>query len=51
MWEGLADEVTIHLLAEGGNPPRANTVTLIGEEAFVGTDAAQALYLPLILKP
>jgi hypothetical protein len=35
-WEGLADEVAINLLAVGTGEPRANTVTLIGEEVFVG---------------
>jgi hypothetical protein len=35
-WEGLADEVAINFLAVGGREIRANTVTLIGEEVFVG---------------
>jgi hypothetical protein len=35
-WEGLADEVSISLLAVGGSELRANTVTLIGEEVFIG---------------
>ncbi len=35
MWEGLADEVTISLLLEG-RAPRAVTITLIGEEVFIG---------------
>jgi hypothetical protein len=47
-WEGLADEVAINLLATGGGP-RANTVTLIGEEVFVG-NALHQVYLPLTLK-
>lgn len=34
-WEGMADEVTINLMAVGGEP-QANTITLIGEEVFVG---------------
>ena len=37
-WEGLADEVTISLLAVGDMPPRAAKVTLIGEEVFVIND-------------
>jgi hypothetical protein len=52
-WEGLADEVSINLLKVGGGPPRANTVTLIGEEIFVRNDeieAVGAIYLPVILK-
>jgi hypothetical protein len=49
-WEGLADEVTINLLAVGGRGPQGNTVTLIGEEAFVGSDARPWLWLPVILK-
>jgi hypothetical protein len=36
MWEGLADEVAINFLAVGGDEIRANTVTLIGEEVFIG---------------
>jgi hypothetical protein len=51
VWEGLADEVSIHLLALG-EEPRANTVTLIGEEVFVGGDPLSGvLYLPVALKP
>ncbi len=52
-WEGLADEVSIRLLAVGGGTPRAGEVTLIGEEVFIQNDVsgeAQRLYLPLILK-
>jgi hypothetical protein len=46
-WEGLADEVTINLLAVGSPlGPRAATVTLIGEEIFL--KAAQSVYLPLV---
>jgi hypothetical protein len=48
--EGLADEVTINLLAVGdGIEPRANTVTLIGEEIFIDS-AAHHVYLPLTLR-
>jgi hypothetical protein len=36
MWEGLADEVSINFLATG-DQNAANTVTLMGEEVFVGT--------------
>jgi hypothetical protein len=35
-WEGLSDEVAITLLAVGSDTPVANTVTLIGEEVFIG---------------
>ena len=45
-WPGLADEVAINLLAVGGEP-RANTVTLMGEEAFVGGEVRR-VYLPLV---
>jgi hypothetical protein len=50
-WEGLADEVTINLLAIGPNEQRAANVTLIGEEIFVksGDRAGQAVYLPLMV--
>ncbi len=34
-WEGLADEVAINMIATGGEV-QANTVTLIGEEVFIG---------------
>jgi hypothetical protein len=34
-WEGLADEVTISLLAVGSMEPHAARVTLIGEEIFI----------------
>jgi hypothetical protein len=47
-WEGLSDEVEINLLSIGGEV-RANTVTLIGEEVFIGGEL-QPVYLPLILK-
>ena len=50
LWEGLADEVSINLLAIGSSEPRANTVTLIGEEAFVGGSPAQSVYLPVVLR-
>ncbi|MCD4687466.1 MAG: carboxypeptidase-like regulatory domain-containing protein [Anaerolineae bacterium] len=36
MWEGLADEVTINVLAVGGEMITGNTITLIGEEIFIG---------------
>jgi hypothetical protein len=49
-WEGLADEVAINLLAIGAGEPRANTVTLIGEELFVGGGAPRRVYVPLSLK-
>jgi hypothetical protein len=37
-WEGLADEVAINMVALGDNAPVGNTITLIGEEVFVGSD-------------
>ncbi len=46
-WEGLADEVEINLLAMTPSGPRANTVTLIGEEVFVGGHI-QRVYLPIV---
>jgi hypothetical protein len=49
-WEGLADEVTINLLALGGEEPLANTVTLIGEEVFVGGGPVRSIYLPVVLR-
>ena len=49
-WEGLADEVTINLLAVGTAYPCANTVTLIGEEVFIGSDVLRHVYLPLVLR-
>ena len=49
-WEGLADEVTINLLAVGAAHPCANTVTLIGEEIFIGGDVLHHIYLPLVLR-
>jgi hypothetical protein len=45
---GLADEVSINLLAVGSQP-RANTITLIGEEVFVGS-LPRGTYLPLVLR-
>jgi hypothetical protein len=48
MREGLADEVAIDLLAVGGEP-RANTVTLIGEEVFVDS-VVHGVFLPLTIK-
>jgi hypothetical protein len=54
VWEGLADEVAINLLAVGGDMARAATVTLIGEEVFIISGAPPALqnkiYLPMVLK-
>jgi hypothetical protein len=49
-WPGLADEVAINLLAVGSGQPRANTVTLIGEEVFIGSDPMEKVYLPVILR-
>jgi hypothetical protein len=49
LWEGLADEVAINLLAIGGVTPQANTVTLIGEEVFIGSGEMAPAYLPAIL--
>jgi hypothetical protein len=37
-WEGLSDEVAISMLAVGGDTPASNTITLIGEEIFIGTE-------------
>jgi hypothetical protein len=45
--KGLADEVSINLLAVGGQP-RVNTITLIGEEVFVGS-VPLGTYLPVLL--
>jgi hypothetical protein len=50
LWEGLADEVAINLLATGSGKPRANTVTLIGEEVFVESNLTARIYLPLVLR-
>jgi len=50
LWEGLADEVAINLLATGGAEVRGNTVTLIGEEVFVGSDARPWLWLPVMVR-
>lgn len=50
LWQGLADEVSIDLLSVGGGTPYANTVTLIGEEVFVGSDGRPRLWLPVIRK-
>ncbi|MBM4430328.1 MAG: hypothetical protein FJ026_08300 [Chloroflexi bacterium] len=50
LWEGLADEVAINLLAIGGQELLGNTVTLIGEEVFVGSDGRPWVYLPAVLK-
>jgi hypothetical protein len=51
--DGLSDEVLITLfLADGDGGYRANTVTLFGEEVFVGRDKSMGLrvYLPVVLK-
>jgi len=50
MWEGLADEVAINLLAVGQDQQHANTITLIGEEVFIGTHPKQSVYLPVVLR-
>ncbi len=50
IWEGLADEVSINLLAMGSGEPKGNTITLIGEEVFVGSDGRPRLYLPVTVK-
>jgi len=50
---GLADEVTISLLAVGSGEPRAATVTLIGEEVFMisgPVETRSTVYLPVILR-
>lgn len=51
-YAGLADEVTISLLAVGSGPPRANQVTLIGEQVFVRNDPVEtrSVHLPLIVR-
>jgi hypothetical protein len=49
-WEGLADEVAINFLAIGAGEPAGNTVTLIGEEVFIGGGVIRQLFLPGILK-
>ena len=49
IWEGLADEVEINLLSLGTSTPHANTVTLIGEEVFIGNEIHQ-VFLPVVLK-
>jgi hypothetical protein len=52
-WEGLADEVAINLLAVRGEERWANTVTLIGEEVFVGGGGwagENEVYLPTVLR-
>ncbi len=38
LWEGLSDEVTINLLAVGGEQVAGNTITLIGEQLFIGSN-------------
>jgi hypothetical protein len=50
---GLSDEILISLLlADEAGTCRANTVTLFGEEVFVGRDKSMGLrvYLPVVLK-
>jgi hypothetical protein len=47
--EGLADEVTIQFLA-AGSEPQANSVTLIGEELFVG-NTIYKIALPVLASP
>jgi hypothetical protein len=42
--------IVLSPLAVGNQGPQGNTVTLIGEEAFVGSDARPWIYLPLMLK-
>jgi hypothetical protein len=48
-WEGLSDEVEINFLAIGSGPPRAGTVTMIGEEVFLGNQVHLVL-VPIIKK-
>jgi len=48
-WEGLADEVAIHLLAVGAGQPQATSITLIGEQAFVINSASEVM-LPLVIR-
>lgn len=51
LWEGLADEVSINMLAVGDGFEWPNTLTLIGEEVFVNPGEWFSLvYLPLTLK-
>jgi hypothetical protein len=50
-WEGLADEVKISLMASTPSGPHANSVTLIGEEVFRGSDVespGNCVFLPLL---
>ena len=51
-WEGLADEVSIRILAVGGGPPKTASVTLIGEEIFIQSDHTNIIpiYLPFAWK-
>ncbi|MBN1538405.1 MAG: hypothetical protein JW908_16840 [Anaerolineales bacterium] len=49
LWEGLADEVSIHFLATGTDFIRAASVTLIGEEVFVDTPE-NIIYLPVVIR-
>ena len=53
-WEGLADEVAIHLLAIGSEVPHAAAVTLIGEQVFLQSgeqiDPWDVIFLPLAEK-
>jgi hypothetical protein len=48
MWEGLADEVAITILAVGSGGARATTVTLIGEEVFLEA-ARHRVQLPFVV--
>jgi hypothetical protein len=49
--EGLADEVAINFLAVGNfTEPQGNTITLIGEEVFIGRDGVPWIYLPVTRK-
>jgi hypothetical protein len=51
-WEGLADEVSIHFLADGAGTRRAATVTLIGEQVYIFNETLEhpwkTLFLPII---
>jgi hypothetical protein len=49
LWEGLADQVTIHFLAVGSSTPRAGSVVLIGEQVFV-RDSGYQIMLPLVIR-
>lgn len=53
-WEGLADEVTINLLAVGSDGPFAGNTTFIGEQVFVQSgalpDRVNLIFLPMTVK-